>query len=478
MLVSQAAFANPFSQQRAEINRKISGTEKIGPRHKILPQVITEVTRRLKKLDTNSNLKVKDFVASDQLLMERVFLFDIYHRYLEKFNELIQKQIKSDGRSVTVDFAEAALDLLRSRGFDNDRAKKYFALYYQIRRAFHFIEKGLIGKGPLMVSLRMDLWNNIFTYDIFDYDRFLWDKMEDFSVILLGPTGCGKGTAAAALGRSCFIPFNDKSSKFVESFTRIFIPINLSQFPETLVESELFGHTKGSFTGAVNSHDGLFALCGKHGSIFLDEIGEIGQHIQIKLLQVLQERVFSPVGSHKKLEFHGRVIAATNSSIDKLRQEGKFRDDFYYRLCSDCVVVPSLKERIRQCPDELYELISHTVKRVTGYNAEKLVETSIEIINKNLGKNYPWPGNVRELEQCIRRIIVKQDCQGDTSIDNADMLKQFLNKIEAGQLDAMQVLEAYCAILYKRFNNYQQVAKVTGLDRRTVKKYIQNHLAV
>src|SRR5213594_4209634 len=100
---------------------------------------------------------------------------------------------------------------------------------------------------------------------------------------------------------------------------RGFIALNLSQYPETLIESELFGHKKGAFTGAIEAHDGLFTRCSSYGAIFLDEIGEVSAPVQIKLLQVLQERTFSPVGSHEKLKFRGRVIAATNKPLEHLR---------------------------------------------------------------------------------------------------------------------------------------------------------------
>src|SRR5213078_1832008 len=133
---------------------------------------------------------------------------------------------------------------------------------------------------------------------------------------------------------------------FAESFTRTFISLNLSQFPEALIESELFGHKKGAFTGAIEAHEGVFARCSPHGAIFLDELGEVSIPTQIKLLQVLQERTFSPVGSREKLRFCGRVIAATNSELDELRRQKVFRDDFYYRLCSDILTVPSLRQRI------------------------------------------------------------------------------------------------------------------------------------
>src|SRR5256885_4529537 len=143
--------------------------------------------------------------------------------------------------------------------------------------------------------------------------------MEEFSTLLLGETGTGKGTAAAAIGRSGFIPYDDKQHRFAESFTRSFVALNLSQHPETLIESELFGHRKGAFTGAVEAHEGIFARCSPHGAIFLDEIGDVSTPVQIKLLQVVEDRTFSPVGSHERQRFRGRVISATHKPLHELR---------------------------------------------------------------------------------------------------------------------------------------------------------------
>ncbi len=257
----------------------------------------------------------------------------------------------------------------------------------------------------------------------------------------------------------------------------MFIPINLSQYPETLVESELFGHKKGAFTGAVTDHKGLFAMCGNHSSVFLDEIGDTSIQVQIKLLQILQDRIFSPVGSHKNEHFKGRVIAATNKSIDELRLEGRFRDDFYYRLCSDCILVPSLKQRIDENPSEINELISDKVEQITGHKAPEIDRTVKEVIDTELGKDYHWPGNVRELEQCIRRVIIKRSYQGDKMIKSMDEKRKLFSDIESGSLSATRLLTAYCQILYSKYGSYKDVARITGLDRRTVKKHIDSYSA-
>lgn len=470
-LVSDAAFANPFSGKRFQIDKEIV-REDAESWFEIQPKVIEQVTDRISKLDGTTKSKVNDFRDEDILIVKHAYLFEAFHKLIVGFDDLIGRQVATDN-SLVVPFAKDGIANLEQRGFDKEEAKRFFAMFYQIRRAFYFIEKGLIGKCASMEKLRTNLWNNIFTHDIFHYEKYFWDKMEDFSTLLLGPTGSGKGTAAAAIGRSAYIPFDDKKNCFVESFTRTFVTINLSQFAESLLESELFGHTKGAFTGAVTEYEGILATCSRYGAVFLDEIGEISLPVQIKLLQVLQERIFSPVGSHKSKPFNGRVIAATNQSITDLRAEGRFRDDFYYRLCSDCIEVPSLQTRIRENPNELNELIAKTVERITANKSGELIAAVSEVIDKKLGKNYPWPGNVRELEQCVRRVIIKQDYEGEKVISTKDQADIFTENVRKGELDAKELISGYCKLLHEQLGTYEQVGRKTGLDRRTVKKHIE-----
>jgi transcriptional regulator with PAS, ATPase and Fis domain len=404
--------------------------------------------------------------------MEHVYLFQFFYLFREKFDQLIQEQIIAGETSISVTFADDIFAFFTAKGFQHNTIPRYIAMCYQMRRAFYFINHTLIGSSSAMKNLRYQLWNNIFTANIDLYDRYMWDRMEDFSTIILGETGTGKGTAAMAIGRSGYIPFDEKTGYFAESFLKTFISINLSQYPESLIESELFGYTKGAFTGAVKDHQGVLSRCSSYGSIFLDEIGDVSIPIQIKLLQVLHERIFFAVGSHEVERFRGRVIAATNRSIHTLRQEGFFRDDFYYRLCSDVIIVPSLRERILQDSNELDNLLSLTVRRIVGRSSPELSEMVKTVIIDNLGLDYPWPGNVRELEQCVRNVLVGQDYKGDLKYNDSDPLSQLFESIRCARINAKELMAEYCHYLHSIHNNYEEVARIAQIDSRTVKKYL------
>jgi len=238
----------------------------------------------------------------------------------------------------------------------------------------------------------------------------------------------------------------------------------------------LFGHTKGSFTGAVDDYQGVFDRCSSHGSILLDEIGEIPNHVQIKLLRVLQERSFSPVGTHEISRFNGRVIAATNRPKKEILDGNVFRDDFYYRLCSDIIEVPPLKTRIKERPAELDDLLDFTIKRMTGTRSEKLIQKVKRIIDRQLGKDYQWPGNVRELEQCVRSVLLRRDYRGKEiqKIETVSLKQKLSQGILDQDITVPFLVSGYCKLLYDTAGTYEKVANLTGLDRRTIKKHIMN----
>lgn len=466
--VEAAAFANPFSDARVEIDRKIIGASANASWDQMLDPLFRALGDNIQELeDVRKWLSAGEGSAEARTLGVCV-LFYVFTEYQARFDGLIEAQISAGEAEIKAPFAFQCFEKLQHYGFSRAEACRYVGMFYQIRRAYYFISRGLVGESTCMKKLRARLWNNIFTHNISWYEQGLWNRMEDFSTLLLGETGTGKGAAAAAIGRSGFIPFNPVSQTFAESFTRAFIAINLSQYPPALIESELFGHRKGAFTGAIEKHDGIFARCSPHGAIFLDEIGDVAVPIQIKLLQVLQERTFSPVGSHEKLRFEGRVIAATNQSIDGLRREGKFRDDFYYRLCSDLITVPPLRQRIRETPRELDRLGQHILRRICGDGSALPV---IDVLKQTCGKHYAWPGNVRELEQAIRRIMLTGTYEGDAVAECAEELS-VSDAVEAGTLTAKELVEKYCRDLYDTYGNYGEVARRTGLDWRTVKRHV------
>ena len=451
-----AVFSNPFGDEFRAVIREIE----------------SECGARVAALEERGMSELRKYAGEERETMRMVLLFDAYQRFRPALDDLVVAQVAAGDSPVTARFSRDLLSLLQRRGFDADEALRLFAIFFQVRRAHHFIVEGLVGESACMREFRRRLWDNVFTHDIRIFERCLWSRMEDFSTLLLGETGTGKGTAAAAIGRSGFIPFDARKQCFAESFTRSFVSINLSQFPETLIESELFGHRKGAFTGAVEAHEGIFARCSPHGAIFLDEIGEVSAPVQIKLLRVLQERVFSPVGSREEVRFRGRVIAATNKAPDGLRGAGGFRDDFYYRLCSDTITVPPLRQRLREDARELDALLGHIMDRVAGDAAPGLLPLVRGGLRALARAPYEWPGNVRELEQAVRRILLTRSYAGESAPASPDRASRLAASVAGGTLDADALLGGYCALLYERCGNLEEVARRTNLDRRTVKRYL------
>jgi DNA-binding NtrC family response regulator len=477
-LVARAAFANPFGLERDRLDAEIGDTDVSDPR--VLARVSTRLSARLDTL-AGTGLSLGQYADEDRQLLFAAIMFDVFHRYMQPIDALIEAPGK-------VRFARALLSELSARSIAPQQAHRAFELFYQVRRAHLAIGKRLIGGGPSMRKLREELWNSVFTHDMLRYERYLWSRMEDFSTLLMGETGTGKGEAARAIGRSSYIPFDDKRGEFTTRVEAQFVPVNLSEFPETLIESELFGHRRGAFTGAIENHEGALSRVPAHGTLFLDEIGDVAAAVQVKLLRVLQEREFTPVGAHEPLRFHGRVVTATHRTLGALRHEGRMRDDFYYRVSTHTIEVPSLRTRLRETPGELGLLVSTLCARVVGEPAPALAEHITATIADELSPEYDYPGNVRELEQCVRRVLLTGRCQSAASQPSAESRRgdhrpaapalgalSLAQRIEHGELAAEELVRAYCELLYAREKSYVQVAKITGLDRRTVRRHLTSN---
>ncbi len=209
----------------------------------------------------------------------------------------------------------------------------------------------------------------------------------DSTVLILGESGTGKELVARAIHYHSVR--RDKP----------LIPVNCGAIPEELLESELFGHEKGAFTNAIRTRIGRFELA-DGGTIFLDEVAEMSPHLQVKLLRVLQEHEFERLGSTKTIKSDVRILAATNKDLEKLIEEGTFREDLYYRLKVIPIEIPPLRERRSDIP----LLVHHFLEVMTKAKNKKIKGVPKEVLNSLA--NYDWPGNVRELENIIERMVI------------------------------------------------------------------------
>jgi DNA-binding NtrC family response regulator len=207
------------------------------------------------------------------------------------------------------------------------------------------------------------------------------------TVLVMGESGTGKELIARA------IHYNSNRSKGP------FVAINCGAIPSELLESELFGHVKGAFTGAITNRIGRFEMADE-GTLFLDEIGDLDPSLQVKILRALQERVFEPVGSTKSVQVNVRVIAATNVDMERAVKEGKFREDLYYRLNVIPIQIPSLRERRTDIP----LLLNHFMHQHNKNKPRTLTGFSQDSLKCLI--NYSWPGNIRELENLIERLSI------------------------------------------------------------------------
>jgi two-component system response regulator PilR (NtrC family) len=292
-----------------------------------------------------------------------------------------------------------------TKPFEPENLKKLVIQAFQSKLAAHLPAdvvndgEGIFADGPrtrTLSKLKLDRATVEDTYEgMIGRSKVMRDVFErigkvaktDSTILIMGPSGTGKELVAAAIHR---LSLRTQKNR---------ISVNCGAIPADLLESELFGHIKGSFTGAISNRKGRFELA-EGGSIFLDEIGDMPMLLQVKLLRVLQERMIEPVGSTETLPIDVRVIAATHRDLDKAVLEGKFREDLFYRLNVIPIRMPALKERREDIP----LLISHFLDRFVS--ADRSNEITFAPLTMDLLMGYDWPGNVRELENVIERLVI------------------------------------------------------------------------
>ncbi len=288
----------------------------------------------------------------------------------------------------------------------------------------------------------------------------------DSTVLIQGDSGTGKELVARA------IHYNSNRKE------RYLIPVNCGAIPETLLESELFGHVKGAFTGATTNRIGRFEAA-NGGTLFLDEIGDMSPSLQVKVLRVIQEQEFEPVGSNKTRKVDVRIIAATNQNLELRVSERLFREDLYYRLSVIPIHIPALRERT----DDIVLLASYFLELFCRQKQRKIKPLSIEVIDAF--QTYDWPGNVRELENLIERLVILNET-GDIRLD--DLPEKFQRgavkvmghtvEIPDDGLDFNTMVNDFenrliLAAMTKARGNKNLAAKLLGLKRTTLVEKIK-----
>ncbi len=284
--------------------------------------------------------------------------------------------------------------------------ERLFGRCFQVRRALHYIG-ALVGTSPLMVRLRMRLWEAIFTADLREYLHGEGDGMDDMHTLVLGASGTGKELAAQAIGRTGYVPFLTDERCFAAADGERYHCLSLVERAATLLQGELFGHDAGAFTGAERDTPGWLELCPSGGRLFLDEIAELDVSLQPMLLRVIQSRTFHRLGGRIGRRFSGRLIAATNRDLRALIAAGKFREELYQRLAVDEIRMPALRDQLAGAPGDLEVLVRHAAVKMRGpEQGERLADKALAIIAQTRGPRYLWPGNFRELERTVRRIFL------------------------------------------------------------------------
>ncbi len=280
------------------------------------------------------------------------------------------------------------------------------------------------------------------------------------SVLITGESGVGKELIANAIHN--LSPRKDGP----------FVKVHCASLAESLLESELFGHEKGSFTGAVGRKRGRFELA-DGGSIFLDEIGEINQQVQIKILRVLQEKKFERVGGEETIEVDVRIIAATNRDLEKEVEEGRFREDLFYRLNVVRIHVPPLRER----KDDIPMMVASFIKEFSNENQKKI--EGVDLKARNILYSYDWPGNVRQLRNCIESAVVMAEKNVITAEDLPPGIMPGHEgqciKIPLGTTVSEAEKEIILQTLAANNGNKSKTADMLGIGRKTLHRKLNEY---
>jgi transcriptional regulator with AAA-type ATPase domain len=486
--IGKLGFTNPFGAERTALEAIIVGEERARRRpwsrsldwpldDPLIPVIREEAERRL----AEASQAIRDGARVDEQareLIRGVGLYVLYYRHDAAFFATIIADPPSESMPFYEAFERDYHSVFAEIGAPPwaRRPDELFALFFQTRRAFHFVFHQILGSSEAAAALRATVWESLFTHDPWRYLKHLRGRMHEASTLILGPTGTGKELVASAIGMSAYIPFDATRRQLARDFRRAFHPVHLAAMSKQLIESELFGHKKGAFTGAVADRMGHLEGRTSSETIFLDEIGELDPEVQVKLLRVLQSRTFHRLGDSEPRSFGGKVVAATHRDLPRDLEAGRFRPDLYYRLCSDVIRTPSLREQIAGEIEELGHLVSVLVQRALGAADTRSFEEVMAGIERGVGFDYAWPGNMRELDQCVRNLLIHGRYLPPAAPSTQDPLKPLFHRMRAGAANLDEVAGDYVRWVYAREGSYTRAGRVLGIDRRTVAKHVGDDL--
>jgi len=490
--LSELSATNPFLERRIRLEREALGAEFSEPLSYWVPDAgaaeLSESRQARPNLDVLGKRAERVVLAArarfaslrpapnarDLQIYQDACLYTLLYRYNDRLFQLSREpEARPKPLGWYPEFLRDYAALLQVDGvrfpvaLEPDTA---LALLFQLRRAFHYIFRYILGSSPVSANLRAETWTSIFTHDLRRYQTSLFRRMHDIVTLVSGPTGSGKELVAQAIGLSRYVPFDPKRKAFADAFAEQYHALHLAALPLSLIESELFGHRRGAFTGAVEDRVGWLEACGPSGTIFLDEVGELPAEVQVKLLRAIQARSFNRLGESAPRAFLGKLVAATHKDLVHEMRAGRFRSDLYHRLSADQIRTPSLHERLASDPEELSNLVHLISRRVAGEEAgEQVAQETLSFVEARLGPEYPWPGNIRELEQCVRSVLVRGSYAPALPDPALSGGSAFDHELLARGWSLAALGQHYARLVYERTGSYSEAARRLGIDRRTLK---------
>jgi DNA-binding NtrC family response regulator len=441
----EALFARAVMRRLQKSNYECAHVESVQDARDILKQFSPDIVLLDMRLPDGNGLDLLPFFVAKNAM---VIVMTAHGEISDAVNAM--KQGAVDYLKKPIDLEELLLSIQKAE----TAAVQSNSLDYSRQRNAHAIEGvELLGDSPAMQSIKSQIKR---------IAQLVSTDSVPPTVMIGGETGTGKDVAARLLHLSSQDSNNDKP----------FVHVDCASLPAELIESELFGHEKGSFTGAVTTRPGLIEAA-EDGTLFLDEIGELPLTLQAKLLNVLERRVVRRIGSTKERAVPARFIAATNRDLHEMSQQGRFRQDLYYRLNVMSIAMPPLRERAGDMMLLARHFAAQTARRY-GLQMPTFTSDAISMI-----ESYPWPGNVRELKHQVSRAVLLCHNSLVTDVDLALPIYRATEpglKIDAQQsaLDTVEKTILLQALAEAR-NNVSEAARNLGITRMTMRYRMDKH---